>query len=455
MNAQIADAADERHRSAGFPTAANDPAPGRAALASSDGQDDRGLLRTVAWRVLPLAGLLYLVAIIDRSTIGFAKLQLVSELHLTELAFGLGSSLFFIGAVSFEVPSAIGLTRWGPRRWLSRILLTWSLVTIVTTFCTSATMFYGLRFLLGVAEAGAYPGVIYYLSRWFPQSRRVWAVGLITLGSPIGNSLAAISGGLLLSADGYLGIAGWRWIFLVTGTVSAAFGIVTFLFLPNEPVDAAFLSPGKRARLIEMIRAETGPSRHEAGNFWRTVLNLDVAAYSLLLAAILTSSFGVVYWLPTVVRSLGASSAQNGLINAMPWGLSALMLILVPPFLRNERRVFWAMIVASAVALVCFGCSTILIDNWQRFIAMMIAMPCMSLLPPSFWWLPSRAFAGERSASAFAAITTIGTMGGFFAQSLMPLAAQLTGKPIGAMLVPAACNALVLLALICLQRRGV
>ena len=187
--------------------------------------------------------------------------------------------------------------------------------------------------------------VIYYLSRWFPQSRRVWAVGLITLGSPIGNSLAAISGGLLLSADGYLGIAGWRWIFLVTGTVSAAFGIVTFLFLPNEPGGRRLSSRrGKRARLIEMIRGETGPSRHEAGNFRRTVLNLDVAAYSLLFAAILTSSFGVVYWLPTVVRSLGASSAQNGLIYATPWGLSSLMLILVPPFLRNECSVFWAII---------------------------------------------------------------------------------------------------------------
>jgi MFS family permease len=425
----------------------------QAGPASLDSDEDRALLRVVAWRVLPLAGLVYLVAVVDRSTIGFAKLQMVSDLHLTEVAFGLGSSLFFIGSVFFEIPSAIGLTRWGPRRWLSRILITWSLVTIATGFCTSATVFYGLRFLLGVAEAGAYPGVIYYLSRWFPQSRRVWAVGLITLGSPIGNSLAAISGGLLLSADGYWGIAGWQWIFLVTGAVSAALGIGLLLFLPNGPMDASFLSPRGKARLTDMIQAEAGPPRHDTGSVWRTLFNLDVAVYSLLFAAILTSSYGVVYWLPTVVKSLGASSAQNGFINAMPWGLSTLMLILVPPLLQNERSVFRAMIVASAAGLVCFGFSTILTDNWQRFVAMMIAMPCMSLLPPAFWWLPSRAFAGERSASAFAAITTVGTMGGFFAQSLMPLAARLTGESIGAMLVPAMCNALVLLALICLQWR--
>jgi MFS family permease len=413
--------------------------------------EDRKLLRAVAWRVLPLAGLLYLVAVIDRSTIGFAKLQMVSQLHLTEIAFGLGSSLFFLGSVLFEVPSALGLTRWGPRRWLSRILLTWSLVTIITAFCTSASVFYAMRFLLGVAEAGAYPGVIYYLSRWFPQSRRVWAVGLITLGSPIGNSLAAISGGLLLGADGTLGIAGWQWIFLVTGVVSLILGIVLFLFLPNELKDAGFLSPTQKARLAELIRAEARPSRHDSSGLLRTLLNRDVAIYAALFAAILTSSFGVVYWLPTVIKSLGASSAQNGFINAIPWSLSALMLIVVPRLLRSERRVFQAMIAASAVGLICFAGSTVLTDNWQRFIAMMIAMPCMSLLPPSFWWLPSRVFAGERSASAFAAITTIGTLGGFFAQSLMPLAAELTGRPIGAMLVPAACNALVLLALVRLR----
>jgi MFS family permease len=408
--------------------------------------DDRSLLRIVAWRVMPLAGLLYLSAVVDRSTIGFAKLQMVSELHLTEVAFGFGSSLFFIGSVLFEVPSALGLTRWGPRRWLSRILLTWSLVTIVMAFCRSATEFYTLRFLFGVAEAGAYPGVIYYLSRWFPQSCRVWAIGLITLGSPIGNALASVSGGLLLSADGTLGLAGWLWIFLVKGVVSA-----TFLFLPNRPADAAFLSPSDRRRLVTLIEAEHDPSPHDGKGFWGTLLNLEILVYSLLLAAILTTSYGVVYWLPTVVKSLGASSAQNGFISAMPWALSAMALIMVPPLLRTERRVFTAMMPASAIGLLCFGSSTMLTGNWQRFVAMMVAMPCMSLLPPSFWWLPVRAFAGQRSASAFAAITTVGAMGGFFAQSLIPLAAQFTGTPIGGMLVPAACNALVLMAVTCLR----
>jgi MFS family permease len=419
--------------------------------ATNSDAEDQDIIRIVAWRVLPMSVLLYLVAVVDRSTIGFAKLQMVSELGLTEAAFGLGSSLFFIGSIVFEVPSAFGLTRWGPRRWLSRILLTWSIVTLAMAFCRSAPMFYLLRFLLGVAEAGAYPGLIYYLSRWFPQSRRVWAVGLVTLGSPIGNTLAAMSGGMLLGADGHLGLADWQWIFVVTGCVSALLAIAMFIYLPNEPRDATFLSPRQKVRLHALIGEPPSTAIHHPAGALRALFNLDVAIYAVLFAAILTSSYGIVYWLPTVVKSFGATSIQNGFINAVPWSLSTLMLIVLPRYLHDERSVFRAMIAASAVCLVCFGVSTMVTENWQRFAALVIGMPCMSVLPPCFWWLPSKTFGGRSSASTFAAITTVGSLGGVLAQSLMPVVAQAAGRPIAAMLVPAAALTLVLATLVWLR----
>ncbi|MGH6862550.1 MAG: MFS transporter, partial [Phyllobacterium sp.] len=179
--------------------------------------DERKLFQRITWRVVPLAVLVYLIAIIDRANVGFAKLQMVSALQMTEQLYGLASSLFFIGYLALEIPSAFAVNRFGARLWLARILLTWGLLTIATVWVTSGSLFAAVRFLVGCAEAGAYPGIIYYFTLWFPKEHRAKVLGFLTLGSAFGNLFGSLVSGFLLDLDGTFGFAGWQWVFLVTG----------------------------------------------------------------------------------------------------------------------------------------------------------------------------------------------------------------------------------------------
>ena len=415
---------------------------------------DQMLVRKIGYRVLPLTGLLYLMAILDRANIGFAKLQMAGTLHMSEVVFGLGASIFFIGYVIFEVPSTMVMTRVGGRVWLARILITWAVVTVGLAFVQGPKGFYALRFLLGAAEAGAYPGIIYYLTLWFPQRYRVWAIGVITLGSPVGNVLGSLIGGFLLDQNGLLGFQGWQWIFMATGTLSLLVGIAVLIWLPDQPGTASFLSVGERSRLSTLLEAPTG-SRGDARLSLRTLFNRRTGLFAAMYGVILTSLFGVTYWLPTVIREFGVTGTQNGLLTSIPWLLSTVMLIILPRYLIDERRVLNVMITLSMLGIVCFLTSIGAHGKALRFAALACGTPCLSLLVPCFWWLPSRAFGGRVSAAPiFAAITCFGSLGGFAAQNGMPAIAAAAGAPAAAMIVPAVCLVLLTVALAGLRRAG-
>ena len=412
---------------------------------------DRVLFRKIAYRVLPLTGLLYLMAIIDRANIGFAKLQMVAALHMSEITFGLGASLFFAGYVLFEIPSTMMITRVRGSLWLARILITWAAVTVGLAFVTGPTSFYILRFLLGVAEAGAYPGIIYYLTLWFPQRYRVWAIGVVTLGSPVGNVLSSLVGGVLLDQNGTLGIQGWQWIFLATGSLSLLVGIAMLIWLPDRPETARFLTEADRRRLNGLLAATAYPHA-ERLSFW-SIFDPKALIFSAMYAAILTALFGVIYWLPTVIREFGVTGTQNGLLNSIPWLMSTAMLILLPRFLTSERRVLNMMVGLSVLGIVCFLTSISASSRTVEFVALAIGTPCLSVLVPCFWWLPAQVFGGQASAAPiFAAITCFGSFGGFIAQSGMPLIATAAGAPSMAMIVPAGCLALLIIVLIGFRR---
>jgi MFS family permease len=205
--------------------------------------DEPRLMNRLALRLMPLLGLLYLVAYIDRSNVGFAKLQMLGALGLSEVAYGLGASLFFIGYLIFEIPSNVMLHKYGAPRWIARIMLTWGIVTILLAFTKNATMFYVLRFLLGASEAGLYPGVIYYLTLWFPARQRVRMLGYFTLGSSIGNMVGAPICGYLLDKGGLFDLQGWQLVFIVTGVPSVLLTAVVLLWLPASPLKAKSPTP--------------------------------------------------------------------------------------------------------------------------------------------------------------------------------------------------------------------
>lgn len=204
--------------------------------------DEKRLISKITWKLMPFLGILYLIAYIDRQNVSFAKLQMVDALAMSEYAYGLGASLFFIGYFLFEVPSNLFLDRLGARVWFARILVSWGIVTIALAFTQNATMFYILRFLLGVCEAGFFPGVLYLLTLWFPSVYRGRMVGLFMIFSAIANAVGAPLGGVLLDLDGLYGFAGWEWVFLATGVPAVIAGIVTFFYLPGRPESASFLS---------------------------------------------------------------------------------------------------------------------------------------------------------------------------------------------------------------------
>jgi MFS family permease len=412
-------------------------------LIDRDGGDV--LMRRIMWRIMPLLTGMMLLAVIDRSNVGYAKLQMVTSLGMSETTYGLASSLFFIGYSLFEVPSALAAHRFGARLWFARILVTWGLLTMLLGFIFNGTLFAAVRFLVGVAEAGAYPGIIFYLTLWFPKRYRVQAVALLTLGSPLGNMFGSLFGGALLDFDGLLGMAGWQWVFLVTGAPALILMALVLKYLPDNPAKAGFLKPAEQAWLSQEIgRDEVARQMHT--NPLRVLVDLRVWWFALVYTMITLALYGIIYWLPTVVKGFGVTATQNGLLTALPWATAAIVLTWLPRHLREHRTVLIGMALIALCGMAAFFTSTMLTLNWMRYVALAVGTPCISLLFPCFWYLPSQIFKGAHAAAAIAAISTIGSLGGFAAQNLMPWVSQLTGSPLAAMAVPAASLALLALS---------
>ena len=316
--------------------------------------------------------------------------------------------------------------------------LGWGAVTVAMAFVTSGWMFTVMRFLLGVAEAGAYPGIIYVTSIWFPQSYRVRVMGIITLGSAFGNMFGALASGPLLDLHGLLGLSGWQWVFIVTGLPAVLLGFLVLALLPNRPDEAAFLDDAEKSWLTKKLDEESAAKR-ESHSLFQVLWDGRVWFLSAVYALILTSLYGVIYWTPTVIKAFGASGTQNGLLTALPWLVTVPMLLILPKRLREHRSVVVAMVALSSVGVVAFVLATVVPENWMRLVAMIVGTPCISLLLPCFWSLPSRFLTGERAAAGIGAISMLGSFGGFAAQNLMPMAAQIGRSAAAAMLVPAVC----------------
>lgn len=413
------------------------------AIIDNPAVQDEALVRRVWWRIMPLILVTYLVSVIDKMNVSFAKLQMVHEIGLSETMYGLASSLFFIGYLVFEIPSALAVHRYGAPKWFFRIVFSWGIATLLLAYIASGSSFAALRFLVGAAEAGLYPGVIYYLTLWFPRRYQVRALALLTLGSALGNMLGSAFGGLLLSLDGVAGHAGWQWVFLVTGVLAIALAPVVLYFLPRSVDSAPFLTPGERSRLSAMIAAEAPtPPRHE-GSLWAVLWSRKVLVFAVGYTLLLTSLYGLIYWVPTVIKGFGVSNTMNGVLTMVPWGLTALLLVVVPRRLTDEARVRIAAIVIGAIGCAAFVASVLVTDPVARYVALVIGTPCTSLLLPCFWSLPSKYFSGRTMAASLAAISSVGNLGGFFAQNAMPIIGKALGQPGRAMLLPAFCLLLV------------
>src|SRR5258708_23589572 len=262
------------------------------------------LMRRIMWRIMPLLIGMMLLAVIDRSNVGYAKLQMVQGLGMSETTYGLASSLFFIGYALFEVPSALAAHKFGARLWFARILVTWGVLTVLLGFTFTGSIFAAVRFLVGVAEAGAYPGIIFYLTLWFPKRYQVQAVALLTIGSPLGNMFGSLFGGAFLDLNGLFGLAGWQWVFIVTGAPAVILFVLILRFLPDNPLKPHFLAPAEKTWLAaELGRGEIAQTMHS--NPLRVLLDFRVLGFARGYPMITISLYGVIYWLPPLVDVFG------------------------------------------------------------------------------------------------------------------------------------------------------
>jgi MFS transporter, ACS family, tartrate transporter len=266
-------------------------------------------LSRVTWRLLPFLLLLYIISWLDRVNVGFAKLEMNADLGLSETMYGIGAGIFFIGYALFEVPSNAMLVRFGARLWIARIMITWGLISASMMFVKGEWSFYSMRFLLGVAEAGFLPGIIYYLSQWFPREQRAKAVSWFMIGIPLSVVFGGPLSGWLLGFDGRLGLHGWQWLYIVEGLPAVVLGFVVLGFLTEKPADARWLQPEQREWLAARIAAEhtEAQARHKL-NFRAALGHPTVWLLALVLFCCQTGSYGLTLWVPTIVKGLSGFS---------------------------------------------------------------------------------------------------------------------------------------------------
>lgn len=390
-------------------------------------------------RIMPILGLMYLIAYIDRQNIGFAKLTMVADLGLSEAAYGLGASLFFLGYFLFEVPSNLALGKVGARVWFTRIMVTWGLVTVGLAFTQNVWMFYVLRFLLGAAEAGFFPGVLYLLTIWVPGSHRGRMVGWFMMASVVANAVAAPMLGSLLDLNGVLGLRGWEWVFLATGVPAVVMGFLTLFILPDGPDTTTLLNDRQKAWLRDTIADENRrAAKVEHQNPLRALTDTRVLLLAFTYVGFPLAAYGLSYWLPTVVKGFGVSNTVNGFLNILPWACTAVALWWVPRHSDQTGEKTWHIVVPVAIGALCLVASVVVPGNAVKFALLCVAAACIFSPQPVFWTLPSSFLHGASAAAGLAAINSVGNLGGFIAQNVVPLIRDRTGSTLAPMLFLAA-----------------
>ena len=402
-----------------------------SSVASEMAAESKGqVYKKVAWRLVPFLCLCYLAAYLDRVNVGFAKLQMLNDLSFSNTVYGLGAGIFFLGYVIFEVPSNILLHKVGAKLWIARIMVSWGLIGAAMAFVQTPTQFYVLRFLLGVAEAGFIPGVLLYLTYWFPAAWRGRIIALFLAAIPMSNIIGGpLSGWILKSFGGVAGLAGWQWLFILETIPSILLGIAILKFLDNRVEDARWLSDDEKRVIHEDIAHEIKQSEHvnvmdafKSGRVWM----LGVA-YFCIASAIYIASF----WMPTLIKQLGVSDPlQIGWLTTIPYSVAIVAMVLnsVSADRLRERRWHTAipcLLTAAGLAL----CAT---PDYGLVVAMMaltLAAAGASAAQASFWSLPSSFLTGAAAAAGIALVNSLGNLAGMASTSLVGWLTDLTGSP--------------------------
>jgi ACS family tartrate transporter-like MFS transporter len=382
---------------------------------SADLQLEAATMRRVSWRLMPFLLLAYVICYIDRVNVGFAALQMNKAVGIDPKTFGLGAGIFFVGYFIFEVPSNLALERFGARTWIARIMLSWGIVSAACALIGGATSFLTLRFLLGVAEAGFFPGVILYITYWYPAHYRAIIVGIFMVAIPVAGLIGSPISGAILYMDGVLGLGGWQWIFLLEAAPAVLLGVAAFIWLTDRPEHASWLTSEQRQWLVAKLQTErrrVPRITHES--VWRVISNKYVLIMALVYSGAVGASTSLAIWMPQLVKSFGLSNWQTGLLNGVPFGIAAVWMILWGRSSdRSGERVWHNALPLAWMVLAIVATFFAMSSLWAMIpLLTLIAAGTYASKGP-FWALSSEWLGATAAAAGLAQINALGNLSGF------------------------------------------
>jgi len=371
--------------------------------------------RKVTWRLLPFLMLCYVVAYLDRVNVGFARLQMLNDLGFSETVYGLGAGMFFIGYFTFEVPSNIILHRVGARTWIARIMISWGIVSALFMFIRTPFSFYALRFVLGVAEAGFFPGIILYLTYWFPSDRRGRMISMFMMAIPLSGIFGGpLSGWIMTRFAGVAGLPGWQWLFLLEAAPALVVGVIVLLYLDNGIRSARWLNEEEKA-LLERRLAEDTAHIQPHGSLGAVLADRRVALMCAIYFTIVMGQYGLTFWMPTLIQAAGIrGTLRIGLFTAIPYGAGAIAMIFFGRSADRRRERRWH--AAGAMLIGAAGMTLSAIAGTHTALAitlLTLASTGVFSCAPLFWSLPTAFLSGSAAAAGIAAINSIGNLAGF------------------------------------------
>lgn len=390
---------------------------------------EKRTIRKITWRIVPFIMILYLIAYIDRVNIGFAAITMKEDLGFTSSILGFGAGIFFLGYFLFEVPSNIILHKVGARIWIARVMVTWGIIAGGMAFIESSTSFYVMRFLLGIAEAGFFPGIILYLSFWFPARNRAGVIALFMAAAPIATAIGSPISAALLEMHGIMGLAGWQWMFLIEALPAVILGVVVFFYMTDRPEKATWLKQDERDWLVKTMQAENaGKDSHQHHSIIRGLANPRVLALALVYFGTSAGLYTLGIWAPQIIKELGVSSMTVGLLNAIPPIVSVVAMILWSRHSdkTNERtwHVALACITAAIGLVIAAGTGSVI----GLIAALTIVNVGISCSKPPLWSMPTMFLSGAAAATGIATINSIGNLGGFAGPAMIGWVKDQTGS---------------------------
>ncbi len=412
------------------------------------------MMPRVLRRLMPLLLLMYVMAFLDRANVGFAKSAFQADTGISDGAYAFGAGVFFVGYALLEIPSNLIMRKVGARLWMCRIMVTWGLLSAAMMFARGETSFYLLRFALGMAEAGFFPGVILYLTYWFPERERGRALGFFYFGAPIAFIVGSPLSGFLLELHGVAGLKGWQWLFLIEGTLASLVGILAFFYLDNRPADATWLSTDERRTLSQVLAAEDADkSAHGPIGFRGALLDPAVWYLCAIYLLIQASVYGVVFYLPTQVAHLMGRKVglDVGMVSAVPWICALVAAYAVPAISDRYRERRLTAAITLAISGMGIAVSVAASTPSIALVALCFAASGFIAVQPVFWTLPSSYLSGAAAAASFALINACGAAGGFIAPNLKHLAEVGFHSPSAGLYLLSGTTLLAALMIVCLR----